>query len=127
MNIDRYVIINGEKILIDGTKRILKDDIEHQGIGGKEFIIEGEVQFADIVSSAVFGGNWACKNYLDRRDNLDKVPKHYYGKVGALGYLVGSDEFKCTEDNCYFVGLGDKSCKDCPFDINYECSNFEPK
>jgi len=98
MRIINHIWIEGKKMNILNRKRTLKDSIEHQGIGGKEIVIEGEVPFDDIVFNAVFCGNWACKNYLDRREEINKpavyVPRHYYGKVGALGYLVGSDEFK---------------------------------
>ena len=94
MRIINYIWIEGKKMNILNRKRTLKDSIEHQGIGGKEIVIEGEVHFSDIVSSAVFNGNWACKNYLDRREDAVDIKRHYYGKVGALGYLVGSDEFK---------------------------------
>lgn len=94
MRILNYIFRNGKKINIDGRKRTIKQSIDHQGIGGKEIVIEGSVPFADIVEGAVFRGNWACKNYLDRRDDAVNVKRHYYGKVGGLGYLVGCDEFE---------------------------------
>ena len=94
MRIINHIWVKGKQVDVINRKRTIKQAIDHQGIGGKEFIVEGEVPFSDIVEGAVFRGNWACKNYLDRRENAVKVPRHYYGKVGGLGYLVGCDEFE---------------------------------
>lgn len=93
MNIINKIVVNDEVKDIMGEKRTIKESITHQNIGGKEIVIEGKVSFQEIVVSAVFNGNMACKNYLDRRDNAVDVERHYYGKVGNLGYIVGCDEF----------------------------------
>lgn len=78
---------------LSGSKKIIKQSVTHQNIGGQEFVIEGEVSFSDVIS----GGNWACRNFTNRRsDSITPNIKFYYGKVGALGYIVASDEF---EDN----------------------------
>ena len=78
---------------LSGSKKIIKQSVTHQNIGGQEFVVEGEVSFDDVMS----GGNWACTNFINRRsDNITPDLKFYYGKVGALGYIVASDEF---EDN----------------------------
>ena len=60
----------------------------------KNFLNDSGIKVQSVKCSAVFNGNWACKNYLDRREDAVNIKRHYYGKVGALGYLVGSDEFK---------------------------------
>lgn len=76
--------------------RIIKKEISHQNIGGKEFVIEKEVNIDDVIFEGCFGGNWACRNFLNRRTDAVGVtrPKVYYGKVGGLGYIVGEDEFE---------------------------------
>lgn len=77
-------------------KRIIKKDITHQDIGGKEFIIEMEVDKDDVAFKGLLGGNWACRNFIDRRPDFDcTFPyKLYYGKVGTLGYVLAEDEFE---------------------------------
>lgn len=74
---------------------IIKDEVTHQGIGGKEFIVEMEVPIQDVIFKGLTG-NWACYNYLQRRPDVkrDFPYKIYYGKVGILGYIVSEDEFK---------------------------------
>ena len=78
---------------------IIEDSVTHQGIGGKEFLVEMEVPVADVIFKA-YGGNWACYNYLERRPdvNMDFPHKIYYGKVGILGYVVSEDEFKQKQE-----------------------------
>ena len=80
--------------------RVIKDNIEHQGIGGKEFIIDEKIT-STLTSKECFyqalDGNWACKNFIERRPDFDyKYFPHklYYGKVDGLGYVVAEDEFK---------------------------------
>lgn len=75
--------------------RIIKKEVTHQDIGGKEFIIEKEVDIDDVIFKGCFEGNWACRNFLDRRTDSVGVtrPRVYYGKVGMLGYIVAEDEF----------------------------------
>ena len=80
-------------------KRTIKKDITHQGIGGKEFIIEMEVDKDDVAFKGLLKGNWACKNFIDRRPDFDcTFPyKLFYGKVGHLGYIIAEDEFEDSE------------------------------
>lgn len=76
-------------------KKKINEDITHQNIGGKEILIEGEVGI-DVILLKSCTGNWACKNFIDRR-SLKDLPnglKYYYGKVGNLGYIVASDEIR---------------------------------
>lgn len=80
-------------------KRIIKKDVTHQNIGGKEFIINDKVTETlsndDIFVNATCG-NLACKNFIDRRKdfNRDFPHKLYYGHVGNLGYVISEDEFE---------------------------------
>ena len=80
-------------------KRIIKKHITHQNIGGKEFIIDDKVT-ETLSNDEVFingmCGNWACKNFIDRRKdfNRDFPHKLYYGHVGNLGYVISEDEFE---------------------------------
>jgi len=80
-------------------KRIIRKDIEHQDIGGKEFIIEMEVDKDDVAFKGLLGGNWACRNFIDRRPDFDCTFPHklYYGKVGTLGYVIAEDEFEDSQ------------------------------
>ena len=76
---------------LSGSKKIIKQSVTHQNIGGQEFVVEGEVSFDDVMR----GGNWACRNFIGRRsDSITPDLKFYYGKVGALGYIIASDEFE---------------------------------
>lgn len=55
----------------------------------------------DVVFKGLFAGNWACRNFLDRRDMSElgsNKPKVYYGKVGCLGYIIAEDEFESIEE-----------------------------
>ena len=87
--------------LSNETKKIV-ERVTHQNIGGEDIVIEGEVDCGDILLGAVTG-NWACKNFLDRREEESglcvKSLTFYYGKVGGLGYIVADDEFKEEEYN----------------------------
>lgn len=54
-----------------------------------------------MVFKGLFAGNWACRNFLDRRDMSElgsNKPKVYYGKVGCLGYIITEDEFESIEE-----------------------------
>jgi hypothetical protein len=82
-------------------KRIIKKDIKYHNIGGEEFVIEEEWDIDDVVFKGLFTGNWACRNFLDRRDISElgnNKPKVYYGKVGCLGYIIAEDEFESIEE-----------------------------
>ena len=82
---------------LSGEKRMIVESVTHQDIGGKEIVIEGKVDCADILFGSLTG-NWACKNFLDRREEdtglCVKGLTFYYGKVGMLGYIVANDELK---------------------------------
>lgn len=84
-------------IEINKTYKI-KKCVDHQGIGGKEILIEKEL-LPDEVFEQSWAGNIACYNYCMRRpgnylDNFGK--KLYYGHVGNLGYVVCEDELITT-------------------------------
>lgn len=79
--------------------RIIKKSVTHQDIGGKVFKIDKEISAtlnAEEVFYLALEGNWACKNFIDRRSDFDKNfnKRLYYGKVGNLGYIVAEDEFE---------------------------------
>ena len=80
---------------LDIIKRI-KKDVSYRDLGGSEFRIEKEIDKDDLIYKACFEGNWACKNYLERRKdvNINFPYKFYYGKVGALGYVFSEDELE---------------------------------
>lgn len=88
------MIINGRIM----KKKVIKKEITHQNIGGKEFIPEIELSLDDVIFKGTIDGNWACKNFLDRRPDIISStyhhPKIFYGKVGHLGYVVAEDEFE---------------------------------
>ena len=78
---------------MEGVQMKVVDSVEHQDIGGELFTIEFEIPKDEILMRAC-EGNWACKNFMDRRDDFDYTfePRCFYGKVGNLGYIVASDE-----------------------------------
>lgn len=75
--------------------RKIKKFVDHQGIGGKEIIIERELT-PDEVDERALEGNWACLNFALRRDDFlpDFNKKCFYGHVGDLGYVVCEDELE---------------------------------
>lgn len=80
-------------------KKVIKDSVMHQGIGGEEFIVDEYVTKTltnDEVFNMGMSGNPACLNFIMRRPDFrhDFPHKLYYGKVGGLGYVVAEDEFK---------------------------------
>ena len=74
----------------------MKKEVTHQNIGGKEFIPERELNIDDVIWKGCFEGNWACRNFLDRKDEALGVtrPRVYYGKVDNIGYIVCEDELE---------------------------------
>ena len=82
---------------LSNQKKMIVASVTHQNIGGKEILIEGEVDCGDILIGTVTG-NWACKNFMERREEdtgmCVKGLTFYYGKVGGLGYIVASDELE---------------------------------
>lgn len=82
---------------------IVKKSVTHQDIGGKPFIIDEQVTQTlsnDEVFDRGIMGNWACNNFMDRREdfNCNFPHKLYYGKVGNLGYIVAEDELEEVPD-----------------------------
>ena len=75
----------------------VKEDVKHQGIGGKEILIEMEVPKDEIFINGI-SGNWACYNFMDRRldfRNLLDTTKFYYGHAqDGLGYVICEDELE---------------------------------
>lgn len=63
-------------------------DITLQGIGGKEIIIEREVE---VDNTPVTIALW---QFMERRASTNKLipDKVYYGHIGGLGYFVSKDE-----------------------------------
>lgn len=78
----------------------IKENITHQDIGGKEFIIDKEMPvftIGEIIDSQLEDMNIAMVNFLIRRTdlfNLDENLKVYYGHVGLFGYFVAEDELE---------------------------------
>ena len=69
----------------------VKEDVKHQGIGGKRIIIEREFNSSDILDQPINKMNIACINFIARRMIPDNM-KVYYGHVNGLGYFIGEDE-----------------------------------
>ena len=69
----------------------VKEDVKHQGIGGKRIIIEREFNSSDILDQPINKMNIACINFIIRRMIPDNM-KVYYGHVNGLGYFIGEDE-----------------------------------
>lgn len=83
-----------------GKKYKVKEEITHQGIGGKDFIIEEEWDIDDVLMKGICYGNPACRNFIDRRGDEPlgvTRPRTFYGKVGNLGYVVAEDELEGFE------------------------------
>lgn len=81
------------------TRAIVKKEVTHQNIGGKEIIIDEKIS-EDLTPLKVFteakNGNIACFNFILRRDDFNPNFPHkiFYGKVGGLGYIVSNDELE---------------------------------
>ena len=82
-------------------KAIINKNVEHQGIGGQEIIIEREITIDDILDTNFDKMPIAMVNFVMRRiDLLDSKcgkRKVYYGHVGILGYFVADDEIKDSD------------------------------
>lgn len=79
-------------------KRISKKVI-HQGIGGKEFIVDEEVSKTltnDNCIEFYANGNWACRNFIERRPDFkhDFPYKLFYVKIDNIGYVIAEDEIE---------------------------------
>ena len=86
-------------------EKIIKKSVTHQNIGGKVFIVDEAITNTltndEVFENAMMNGNWACRNFIDRRKdfNCNFKYKLYYGKVDGLGYIVAEDEFEDFEEN----------------------------
>lgn len=80
----------------------IKNSVTHQDIGGKDFIVDEKITETltnDLIFNMGMTGNWACHNFLERRQDFrrDFPHKLYYGKVDGLGYVMAEDEFEKGE------------------------------
>lgn len=78
------------------TKK-LKNDFKYRDLGGKKIILEFEVTKDEITYKATKEGNWACYNFIDRRNDFPMLvgKKLYYGHAeDGLGYIVCEDELE---------------------------------
>lgn len=77
----------------------VKSSVKHQGIGGKEFIIDEHITETLNDENVLINGatgNWACRNFIERRADFVYGFPHtlYCGKVNGLGYIVAEDELE---------------------------------
>lgn len=71
--------------------------VKHGRFKGQDFEVEGLIQ--DIrggstknLPELAFDGNWAAKNALEiDKYGVDDEP-FYYGKIGALGYIISAKD-----------------------------------
>ena len=75
----------------------LIDEIEHQGIGGKKFIIMKEMRVSDLLDTPFTKMTIAMFNFIMRRKDFFDMPettKIYYGHVidTDFGYYIAEDE-----------------------------------
>lgn len=77
------------------TKK-LKKNFKYRDLGGKLFTIEFEVPKEEVLWKGVMEGNWACRNFIERRNDFDHEfsNKLYYGKIDGLGYIISEDELE---------------------------------
>jgi hypothetical protein len=84
------------ELLKTPKKAKLIKGIEHQGIGGKEIIIEREGTLNEVLEANLNEMTIAMSNFVGRRiglmSNGDRNTKIYYGHVGLYGYFVAEDE-----------------------------------
>lgn len=75
--------------------RKLKKNFTYRELGGKQFTIEFEVPKMEVFRKA-HEGNWACYNFVERRNDFDQFFRHklYYGKIDGLGYVIAEDELE---------------------------------
>ena len=75
---------------------VIIDSVEHQGIGGKEIVIEKEGTLSYILDKTFTDMTIAEIQFAKRYDiaNKDENTKLYYGHVDGLGYFVAEDELK---------------------------------
>lgn len=79
--------------------RKMKEGIIHQGIGGKDILIDLNISHQlnpSYIIKEARSGNIACKNFISRRRDFDvDFPfRLYYGHINGLGYIVSDDEMQ---------------------------------
>lgn len=83
-------------------KAIISKKVEHQGIGGKEIILEKELLVKDFLDTNLNKMTIAMTNFIKRRldfvDEKNEDKKVYYGHVGNFGYFVAEDEIEMIEN-----------------------------
>lgn len=79
-------------------KTIIDKNVKHQGIGGKEIILEKELIVKDFLDTNFNEMSVAMINFIKRRLDFiveeNESKKVYYGHVGNLGYFVAEDEIE---------------------------------
>ena len=80
-----------------GTEKIFKDqELLIEGTIEDVFVIQLGYGRPDLLYLACFKGNIAARNALYREQyTIDDAP-FYYGKMGALGYIISHKDFKLT-------------------------------
>ena len=77
---------------------IINKEVDHQGIGGKEIILEKELIVKDFLDTNFNEMSIAMFNFIKRRldfiNEENENKKVYYGHVGNLGYFVAEDEIE---------------------------------
>ena len=90
-------------------KAIINKEVAHQGIGGKEIILEKELIVKDFLDTNFNEMSIAIFNFINRRldfiNEENENKKVYYGHVGNLGYFVAEDEIERFEDENYIYTL----------------------
>lgn len=79
------------------TKKRAKliDGIEHQGIGGKEIVLERKMTLNEVLEQDTIAAFNFAKRRLDLVSKPDKECDKitiYYGHIDNLGYFVAEDE-----------------------------------
>ncbi len=84
-------------------KAIINKKVKHQGIGGKEIIIEKELSIGELLDLNLEKWTIGLFNFFKRRTKLFDEEyedmKIYYGHVGNLGYFVADDEIEMIESD----------------------------
>lgn len=79
-------------------KAIINKEVDHQGIGGKEIILEKELIVKDFLDTNFNEMSIAMFNFINRRldfiNEENENKKVYYGHVENLGYFVAEDEIE---------------------------------
>ena len=80
----------------------VKDFVKHQGIGGKQILIEKHGKLSYILDMPFDNYTFAVANFTSRYDmNKDENTVIYYGHVDGLGYFVAEDELEDLHDTTW--------------------------